>query len=123
MLLTVALVLIAIMLAYYLYGRPTQMPERLAHVAGGVPYRISLNKYYVDEIYDALIVRPFTAISTWLARIFDPYVIDGAVNGIGQVARGLSSMWRGIQTGNGQDYLVGFLVGTLALLAYYLGQQ
>jgi NADH-quinone oxidoreductase subunit L len=122
-LLTIALVLIAILLAYYFYGRPSRVPERLAQLAGGVPYRISLNKYYVDEIYDFVIVRPFTAISAWLARIFDPWVIDGAVNGIGQTARGLSSLWRGMQTGNVQDYLVGFLVGTLALLAYYLGQQ
>src|ERR1051325_1426745 len=42
MLLTVALVLIAILLAYYLYGRPTQMPQRLARIAGGVPYQLSL---------------------------------------------------------------------------------
>ena len=123
MLLTVALVLIAILLAYYFYGRPSRISERLAGVAGGVPYRISFNKYYVDEIYDFVIVRPFTAVSGWLARIFDPYVVDGAVNGIGQAARGLSSLWRGMQTGNVQDYLAGFLVGTLALLAYYLGQQ
>jgi NADH-quinone oxidoreductase subunit L len=123
MLLTVALVLVAILLAYFFYGRPARMPERLAAAVGGIPYRISLNKYYVDEIYDLLIVRPFTAISGWLARVFDPYVVDGAVNGIGQAARGLSSLWRGMQTGNVQDYLVGFLVGTLALLAYYLGQQ
>ena len=68
------------------------------------------------------IVRPFTALSDWLARVFDPGVIDGIVNGIAGTARGISVLWQGLQTGNVQHYLAGFLVGTLALLGYYIGQ-
>jgi len=123
MLLTVALVGLAVLLACVSYGRARKVPERLSSIAGGGPYRVLLNKYYVDEIYDFLVVRPFTLISDCLAWFFDPRVIDGAVNGIAQSARGLSSFWSGMQTGNVQHYLVGFLIGTLALLAYYLGQQ
>ncbi len=123
MLLTLAIVGLAILVAYVSYGRGGKLPERLSSLAGGVPYRILLNKYYVDELYELLLVRPFTAVSRFLAQVFDPGVIDGAVNGIAASARGLSSMWRGIQTGNVQHYLAGFLAGTLALLAYYLGQQ
>ena len=84
--------------------------------------RILENKYYVDEIYDGLLVRPFTWISDWLAGIFDPGVIDGVVNGVAAGARSASSLWRTLQTGNVQHYVAGFLAGTLALLAYYLGQ-
>lgn len=123
MLATLAVVGLGILLAYVSYGRGGRMAERLSSLAGGGPYRLLLDKYYVDELYDFLIVRPFTAVSRFLAQIFDPGVIDGAVNGIAATARGLSSAWRGIQTGNVQHYLVGFLAGTLALLAYYLGQQ
>ena len=40
----------------------SKLPERLASLAGGAPYRLLLNKYYVDELYDFLIVRPFTLL-------------------------------------------------------------
>jgi hypothetical protein len=44
------------------------------------------------------------------------------VNGIAAIARGMSWVTRGLQTGNVQHYAAGFLVGALALLAYYIGQ-
>jgi NADH-quinone oxidoreductase subunit L len=119
MLLTLVIVAAGIGLAYRKYGRPT---AELDQGAGGILYRLSLHKYYVDEIYDWLLVRPFTLISDWLARVFDPGVIDGMVNGVAAGVRGASSLWRTLQTGNVQHYVAGFLAGTLALLAYYLGQ-
>jgi len=122
-LVTLAIVGLGILLAYVSYGRGVRLPERLSSLAGGGLYRLLLNKYYVDELYDFFIVRPFTAVSRFLAQVFDPWVIDGAVNGIAASARGVSFLWRGVQSGNVQHYLVGFLAGTLALLAYYLGQQ
>lgn len=120
---TLAIVGLGILLAYLSYGRGAKVAEGFSSLAGGGPYRLLLNKYYVDELYDLLIVQPFTAISRALAQVFDPKVIDGAVNGVAASARGLSSIWRGLQTGNVQHYLFGFIAGTLALLAYYLGQQ
>ena len=122
MLLTLAIVSVGILLAYLSYGRGIKLPERLSALAGGSFYQPLLNKYYIDELYDSVIVRPFTEISQMLAQFFDPKVIDGGVNGIAVAARGLSSIWRGIQTGNVQHYLVGFVAGAVALLAYYLGQ-
>ncbi|MGE5820914.1 MAG: NADH-quinone oxidoreductase subunit L [Deltaproteobacteria bacterium] len=122
MLLTLAIVSVGIWLAYLSYGRGIKLPERLSALAGGSFYQPLLNKYYIDELYDSVIVRPFTEVSQTLAQFFDPKVLDGSVNGIAAVARGLSSIWRGIQTGNVQHYLVGFVAGAVALLAYYLGQ-
>jgi NADH-quinone oxidoreductase subunit L len=119
-LLTLAIVAVGIYLAYAIYGKAGAKAEPGA--GGGVFYQVSLNKYYVDEIYDFIFVRPFTAISTFFARFIDPWVIDGAVNGVAATARGFSMIWRGLQTGNVQHYVAMFLVGTLALLAYYLGQ-
>jgi NADH-quinone oxidoreductase subunit L len=122
-LLTIAIGGLGFVLAYMAYARPSQLPDRLAALAGGGPYRLFLHKYYIDELYDLVIVRPFTRCSRWLAQIFDPEVIDGVVNGVARVAKGLSLVWRELQTGNVQHYLVGFLVGTLALITYFLGQQ
>jgi NADH-quinone oxidoreductase subunit L len=122
MVLTLGLIGIAIALAYLFYYKPSRGPQALANIAGGAPYRLLLNKYYIDELYDSFIVQPFTAIAAFFARIFDPWVIDGIVNGAAATARGLSSIWRGVQTGNVQQYLAVFVVGTLVLLAYFLGQ-
>ncbi|HEX9661419.1 MAG TPA: NADH-quinone oxidoreductase subunit L [Candidatus Binatia bacterium] len=119
---TLALVGAAIYLAYARYGRPGVKIAQDAETGGGFFYRLSLNKYYIDELYDLAVVRPFTAGSDWLARVFDPVFIDGIANGIARTARGMSVFWQGVQTGNVQHYLVGFLIGTLALLGYYIGQ-
>lgn len=122
MLLTLGIVAVGIFLAYLFYGRASAALLRLSTLAGGMPYRMLLNKYYIDELYDALFVRPFTACSKFCADIFDIKVIDGIVNGIANRVRGSSLFWREIQTGNVQHYLFGFLAGTLLILAYFLAQ-
>ncbi|MCH8055857.1 MAG: NADH-quinone oxidoreductase subunit L, partial [Deltaproteobacteria bacterium] len=70
--------------------------------------------------YDRLLVRPFNGCSRWLANVFDLIIIDGMVNGVANRVAGNSQFWRRIQTGNVQHYLLGFLTGTLLILAYYL---
>ncbi len=118
-LLTLGVVAVGIYLAYAKYGRAgAPIDEKSENLF----YRLSLNKFYIDELYDFVVVRPFTACSRFFAQFIDPWVIDGAVNGTAAVARGLSWVWRGLQTGNVQHYVAGFLLGTLALLAYYVGQ-
>jgi NADH-quinone oxidoreductase subunit L len=119
---TLVLVGLAIYLAYWRFGRHRAPVAAEAQTRAGALNRLLLNKYYVDELYDRAIVRPFTATATWLARVFDPAVIDGLVNGVAGAARRISVLWQGLQTGNVQHYLVGFLVGVLALLGYYVGQ-
>ncbi|MEK6602565.1 MAG: NADH-quinone oxidoreductase subunit L [Candidatus Binatota bacterium] len=109
-------------LAYLSYYRGAKFPERLSSWAGGIPHRWLVNKYYIDEIYDLLLVRPFTGFSSWLANIFDLAVIDGIVNGVADRVRASGLFWRQLQSGNIQHYLLGFLTGTLAILAYYLGR-
>jgi NADH-quinone oxidoreductase subunit L len=116
---TFAVVLCGIGLAYLRYGKAKIVAEDRPV---GFLYRLSLDKFYVDEFYDAFFVRPFTAISRFLASIIDPWVIDGTVNGVAATVRGFSTIWRGLQSGNVQHYAAMFLVGVLALLAYYLGQ-
>ena len=116
--LTLAVVAVGIYWAYLKYGGA---PGR-ERAGESTLYRLSLNKFYVDELYDRAFVRPFTAGSRFFAQFVDPWVIDGIVNGAAATARGLSWLWRGLQTGNVQHYVAGFLLGTLALLAYYIRQ-
>ncbi|MBI4523874.1 MAG: NADH-quinone oxidoreductase subunit L [Deltaproteobacteria bacterium] len=120
MLLAVGIAAAGFLLAYVSYYRGGKMPERFAAAAGGLLYRWSLNKYYIDEFYGFLIVRPLTAFANWLAQSVDSGVIDGTINGIANRVRSSSEVWRHIQTGNVQHYLFGFLAGTVLILGYYL---
>ncbi|HLN85272.1 MAG TPA: NADH-quinone oxidoreductase subunit L, partial [Candidatus Limnocylindrales bacterium] len=119
-LVTLAVVASGFLLAYLKYGRANGEIE--PQTGEGVFYQISFHKFYVDEFYDFVIVRPFTALASFFARVIDPWVIDGTVNGVAATARGFSNVWRYLQTGNVQHYAAMFLTGVLALLAYFLGQ-
>ena len=123
MLLTLAIGGLGFVLAFIAYGRKSKLPDQIASLAGGALYRVLLNNYYIDGLYDFFIVRPFTTFSRWCAQFFDPAVIDGFVNAVAKGVRGFSLIWREVQTGNIQHYLAGFLAATLALLVYFLGQQ
>jgi NADH-quinone oxidoreductase subunit L len=80
--------------------------------------RVLLKKWYVDEIYDALIVRPVVWLSEKvLWRAVDAGVIDGAgVNGSARVARGFGALGSWLQTGQVGTYVFFFVVGVLLML-------
>ena len=83
--------------------------------------RTLLNKYYVDEIYVAVIVRPITRLSTVaLWRGADAALIDGAVNGVGTSVRGLSGSLRRLQTGSIRAYAASLFLGVVLILGWYL---
>jgi NADH-quinone oxidoreductase subunit L len=84
-------------------------------------HRLLLNKYYVDEIYDATIVQPIHAVSReGLWRGFDVKVIDGAVNGAATIVDSSATLLRRVQTGSVRTYAGSLFVGVVAILAYYL---
>ena len=66
-------------LAYLMYYKRSIAPETFSELAGGAPYRVVLNKYYVDELYDRVFVRGVLLLAR-VAAWFDQHVIDGIVN-------------------------------------------
>jgi NADH-quinone oxidoreductase subunit L len=108
-------------LATYLWLKHKEIPARLAAQYPGV-HRLLLNKYYVDEVYDATIVQPIKVVSTeGLWRGFDVKVVDGAVNGAGYLVSGVSIVLRLLQNGSVKTYAASMFVGVVAILAYYAG--
>jgi NADH-quinone oxidoreductase subunit L len=84
-------------------------------------HRLLLNKYYVDELYDAAVVQPVKVVSEEaLWRGVDTRVVDGAVNGAGQVVGGMSAVMRLLQSGSVKAYAASTFFGVVAILAYYL---
>jgi hypothetical protein len=112
--------IVGIGLAAYLY---LQRPEVSARIASQFPglHRLLLNKYYVDELYDATVVQPIRVVSQeGLWRGFDVRVIDGAVNGAGYVVGGLSALLRLLQSGSVKAYAASTFLGVVLILAYYI---
>jgi len=110
--------------AWWLYIKSPETPKRWAQSVRGL-YLLLLNKYYVDEIYAALIVRPLLWISTnVLWHGVDEGVIDGVVNGSARVARASGSELRKLQSGNMRSYAAWVLIGavgfTVILIALYV---
>jgi NADH-quinone oxidoreductase subunit L len=140
-LLTVISVVVALAgfgLAYLMYYRQTLAPERFSSLAGGLFYRLSYNKYYVDEIYQAIFVNgtlllarigslfdqyvidgivdgsaSLTRFISWLSGLFDNYIIDGIVNAVASITFWMGNRFRRIQTGNINSYLYGILIAVV----------
>ncbi len=109
-------------LAWLLYVVRPELPARIAATFSGV-YRLLLNKYWIDEIYDALIVRPLVWVSDRvLYRGVDAGLIDGVVvNGSAGLVRGLaSSGLKYAQSGLTQGYIFFMIAGAVAIVAFLL---
>jgi NADH-quinone oxidoreductase subunit L len=120
MALSVGLALAGIGLASYFWLRNRRAADNLSRQFGGV-YRLLLNKYYVDELYNAAIVQPIKLLSTGgLWKGVDAGVIDGAVNGVGGVVRVGSGVLRRMQTGSVRAYAASLFLGAVVILGYYL---
>ena len=120
MLLSVGVASMGIFLAWWFYIRRPQTPEKLAK-SFHAPYELLLNKYYVDEMYDALLVRPLGWLSTKILwRGVDAAGIDGAVNGAADLAQDFGGRLRQLQSGNTRSYGTWVVVGAVALTTLFL---
>ncbi len=105
-------------LAYLLYSRVPQLPARIAAGLGGL-YRAVANKYYIDELYAVLFVKPLIDGSTTILwHGVDQGVIDAAVNDSADAARHVSDNVRHMQSGNLRSYAGWVAAGGAVVIAY-----
>jgi NADH-quinone oxidoreductase subunit L len=106
--------------AYFVWIKRRGIADNVVREFPGL-HRLLLNKYYVDELYDATIVQPIKAASTeGLWRWFDVRVIDGAVNGTASIVNGSAGVLRRLQSGSVRAYAGSLFVGVVMILGYYL---
>jgi NADH-quinone oxidoreductase subunit L len=106
--------------AYFMYVVRTDLPEKVAEQFS-VVYKILFNKYYVDELYSFMIVRPSLWIaSNVLVGVTDAKVIEAVVNGVPGAIGGFSRRLRKIQTGFLQHYATIMAMGVLLIIALVL---
>ncbi|MDR6736777.1 NADH-quinone oxidoreductase subunit L [Sphingobacterium sp. 2149] len=81
---------------------------------------LSYNKFYVDELYDSIIVRPINWLSAFMGNVVDQRGIDGLVNGAGKVTFDTGKVLRLLQNGNVGFYLLMMVIGVIAIFIYGL---
>ena len=107
-------------LAWFIWRKRPELADHASRRFPGV-HRLLLNKYYVDEAYDATVVHPVRVISQeGLWRGFDVRVIDGAVNGAASIVGGTAWVLRRLQTGSVRAYAGSVFIGVVLILGYYL---
>jgi NADH-quinone oxidoreductase subunit L len=138
---------LGIWIAWRIWGRRSLAGEEALVARAPAAHRVLENKYYVDEIYDATVIRGFWATARGLFRfdagfidgflvngarnvtvhalslgssLFDKYVVDGAVNATGRILDGFSRGFRRLQTGYVANYALVLAIGMFALLCVYM---
>ena len=114
----VVVAIAGILVARALYGRGRGVEggeDVLAGRLGGV-YRVLENRYWVDEIYDRLVVRPLAALSRAFFKVVDGWIIDGLLHTSATVAELSGDLGRFTTTGNARNYVLYFFLGIVILL-------
>jgi NADH-quinone oxidoreductase subunit L len=114
-----ALMLVGIWVAYRLYYRGQPSPVRVAALAPWM-YQLFLNRWYVDELYDWIVVRPIKLMGQLLSMIVERRIIDAIVDSSGQLVRESSLELRRIQSGYVRNYALTILLGAVLVVGYYV---
>jgi len=106
---------VGFLLAWWLYIRRPEMPKRIAESLGGL-YRLIAGKYFIDELYAFVVVRPLLWISTnFLWHVVDEETIDGLVNGVAHEAGEFGDRLRHLNSGNTRTYAAWVILGAVVL--------
>ncbi len=110
---------VAIALAYIFYLKKTELPKKLAEVAKPL-YKLSLNKWYFDEIYEAALVRPTKKLGDFLWRVIDVKFVDGIPNSAAAFCRMMSTRVSKLQTGYLYNYSLWMILGVIAITFFLI---
>lgn len=114
MIVTTSMAVAVLIISYFIYTKKSSVPVPDAEQKGLT--RVIAHKFYVDEIYDFLFVRPLERLSRLFHYYVDMQGIDGLVNGVGSGVQKLGAGFRKLQNGNIEYYLIGMVAGVILLL-------
>jgi NADH-quinone oxidoreductase subunit L len=117
MVVSTVIAIAGIYLAYQMYIKKPELPKKLAERFSLI-YKLLLNKYYVDEIYDALFVNSMKIMAVQLWKRVDALMIDGSVNGIARLVGWFGNTLRYLQTGYIRNYAFYIVVGCICIIVY-----
>lgn len=109
---------ISIIIAFVLYVSKKQVPVAEGEEQG--IHKLIYNKYYIDEIYAALVTKPLDKISQFLYNVVELLGIDGIVNGTGKLTVFTSGVLRKAQSGNTSFYIFAMVIGIVLIIGFSL---
>jgi NADH-quinone oxidoreductase subunit L len=116
--LSLGVALLGLFVAWLVYGqRKATEQDPLAKRIGGL-FTAMQNKWWVDEAYSFLFVRPYRRLAGFLAQPVDLGVIDGGFLGLAGLFRSLAELWRRLENGFVRTYAITFFLGVVVILAY-----
>ena len=115
----VAIATIGIFIAYRLYFRRSDRPEKLAAALGGL-YNAAYRKFYIDEIYLFITKKIIFNLVGKPAAWIDRNIVDGTMNGIAWTTGRISVLIKGVQSGRVQSYALYFFGGIVVLIIVFL---
>jgi NADH-quinone oxidoreductase subunit L len=119
MIFSVVVALIGIRIAYYLYVKYTDVPNKISGKFSGL-YNLLLNKYWVDEVYNAIFVDGLVhKLAKFLHTVGDVKIIDGFINWSAAAIGRTSEQGRKLQTGFVQEYAFTMGLGFVVLMGLY----
>jgi NADH-quinone oxidoreductase subunit L len=119
LLISLALALGGILLAMYMYLIDPTVPEHISAQFQRA-YRVLMHKYYVDELYDRLVVEPVKRASQWLWAQVDVGIVDGTVNQAGAFVRQDSAWLSRVQSGFVRNYALSIFLGAVVVIGYLI---
>ncbi|MCB0712502.1 MAG: NADH-quinone oxidoreductase subunit L [Ignavibacteriae bacterium] len=109
---------LGIFLAYRMYIQKPELPNQVAGSFKGL-YKLLWNKWYVDEAYQGGVVKPiWEGSKSILLKGIDKGLIDGTLHGLAKMTGGASNLFRKIQSGVAQQYMLVFMVGILVIIGW-----
>jgi NADH-quinone oxidoreductase subunit L len=118
---SVLVAVIGIVFAYVMYVARAQRPVE-DDAQRSAPENLVYHKYYIDELYDNLIVKPVMALSTGLYKFVENGIIDPIANGVGRVTLAGGQLLRNVQTGSVETYLILMVIGIVLILGLNFGR-
>jgi NADH-quinone oxidoreductase subunit L len=119
MVISVSLAACSAFSAYFIYTKKYKQLESIKQKLGSV-HKVIFNKYYVDEIYGALVVRPIVNMSRWLWGILDVKIIDRTTYLLSDLVKGTGATIKVMVNGNVQQYALYMLLGLVSILMFIL---
>jgi len=120
-LISLAVALLGLLLAWLVYGRKPSFengqPDPLRKPLNGL-FTALENKWWVDELYNTVIVRPYDAVARFSAGVIDQGIIDSLINGMGSMVGSLAKAWRRYQNGYVRSYALTIVVGVVLVITY-----
>jgi NADH-quinone oxidoreductase subunit L len=115
----VAIAIIGIFIAYGLYFRQSDRPQKFAAALGGL-YKTAYRKFYIDEVYLFITKKIIFNLVGRPAAWIDRNIVDGTMNGIAWTTGRISVLIKGVQSGRVQSYALFFFGGIVVLIIVFL---